>query len=76
MWVRAEAHFRMRIAGISALLTVALVGLAADGIQAPYASVRPVLDALADRLPIQLKDVDEPKWIAWAGRGDKAIRGR
>jgi len=76
MWVRAEAHFRMRIAGISALLTVALVGLAADGIQAPYASVRPVLDALADRLPIQLKDVDELKWIAWAGREDKAIRGR
>jgi SAM-dependent methyltransferase len=43
---------------------------------APYASVKPILAAQHDRLPADLKNTDESKWLAWSRREDKAIRSR
>jgi len=58
------------------LLTLALGAVAADRMMAPYASVKPLLDALASELPPELKDADGPKWTDWAQREDNAIRAR
>jgi SAM-dependent methyltransferase len=65
----------MRIA-LATLLTLALGALAADRMVAPYAIVKPVLEALASELPPELKEPDEPKWSDWAQREDNAIRAR
>jgi SAM-dependent methyltransferase len=42
----------------------------------PFATVRPVLEGLANELPAELHEPDESKWNAWAQREDGAIRGR
>ena len=65
----------MRLA-LATLLTVPLSVLATDRPLALYASVKPVLQALAGELPPELKDADEPKWSAWAERENHAIRAR
>ena len=70
-----QVRFPMRIA-LGVLLTLPLGALAADRIVAPFASVQPVLEALASELPAELKDADEAKWRAWAQREDIAIRAR
>src|SRR5258708_27545294 len=66
----------MRIASIVVLLT--FVGNAHTAAQtlAPYAIVRPVLEAFADELPAELKNPNEAKWAAWARSEDKAVRAR
>jgi hypothetical protein len=38
--------------------------------------VKPVLDALADQLPPQLREPNEAKWKDWAEREDDAVRAR
>lgn len=43
---------------------------------ASFATVRPVLQALSDKLPEQLQNPDESKWNTWAQREDAAIRSR
>ena len=42
----------------------------------PFATVRPVLEDLADDLPAELHEPNESKWKAWAERKDAAIRAR
>jgi hypothetical protein len=55
---------------------VALSVLAADRTFTSYASVKPVLDASSDLLPVELRNPNEAKWSAWSQRQDKAIRAR
>ena len=42
----------------------------------PFATVQPVLEALANDLPLELRQPNESKWNAWAQREDGAIRAR
>jgi SAM-dependent methyltransferase len=42
----------------------------------PWASVTPILNAQRDRLPAELRNADESRWISWSQREDKAIRAR
>ena len=42
----------------------------------PFATVRPVLERLANELPVELHEPNESKWNAWAQREDAAIRAR
>jgi len=42
----------------------------------PFATVRPVLEGLANELPADLHEPNESKWNAWAEREDAAIRAR
>src|SRR5438034_8483085 len=41
-----------------------------------FPTVKPVLEALGDKLPPQLREPNEAKWKAWAQREDDAVRGR
>ncbi|HTC89264.1 MAG TPA: hypothetical protein VK686_13245 [Bryobacteraceae bacterium] len=41
-----------------------------------FASVKPILDAEQGRLPVELKNADQTKWLAWARKRDKSIRER
>ncbi len=66
----------MRVSPIPVILGVALSGFAADRAFSSYASVKPVLDAQHERLPAELKNADEAKWIVWSRQQDKAIRAR
>jgi len=66
----------MRLYSIPVMLGVALSVFAADRAFSSYASVKPVLDAQRDRLPAELRNADEAKWIAWSRQQDKAIRAR
>ena len=50
--------------------------LAADRSFPSYASVNPILDRQRDRLPADLRNADESKWLAWVRRRDQAIRAR
>jgi SAM-dependent methyltransferase len=43
---------------------------------APYTSVKPVLEALGERLPSDPKNGGEAKWNAWSRQRDRAIRAR
>ncbi|MGA2882210.1 MAG: hypothetical protein ABSG13_24930 [Bryobacteraceae bacterium] len=63
----------LRGLGISAILATAL---AASRAFAPYASVKPILDEQRDRLPAELRNADDAKWLAWARQQDKTIRAR
>lgn len=42
----------------------------------PFETVRPVLQALTDKLPEDLQDPNESRWNRWAQRQDAAIRSR
>src|SRR5437762_2713888 len=41
-----------------------------------FATVKPVLEALADKLPPQLREPNEAKWKTWAQHEDDVVRGR
>src|SRR6266567_537198 len=69
-------NIRMRIASIVVLLTFVWNAHTAGQTLAPYAVVKPVLEALADELPAELKNPNEGKWAAWARGEDKAVRAR
>jgi len=58
------------------LFVIALGVLGADRVFTSFASVKPVLDAQRDRLPLELKNANETKWNAWSRQQDKAIRAR
>lgn len=49
---------------------------AADGSFAPYAAIRPILQAQPNGLPAVLRNAGEAQWLAWARQEDKAIRAR
>ena len=42
----------------------------------PYDSAKPILAVQQDRLPAELRKVDETRWLAWARRQDSSIRAR
>ena len=48
----------------------------ATGVYATYADVRPILTALADVLPADLKAGSESAWTTWAVKHDKEVRAR
>jgi hypothetical protein len=50
--------------------------LAAGRAFTPYTSVQAILKQQGDRLPAELKNADEARWLAWTRRQDKAIRAR
>jgi hypothetical protein len=63
--------------GLLACLCLLSLNLFAAGRAFPsYPSVKPILDAQRGRLPVELQNPDEAKWLAWSGREDKAIRAR
>jgi hypothetical protein len=66
----------MRFSFLPATFLVALSLLAATRTFTPWASVKPILDSRPDSLPSGLKNADEPGWISWSQREDKAIRAR
>jgi SAM-dependent methyltransferase len=68
--------FKMRLASIPLVFGFTLNLLAAGRAPIPWASVKPILDAERDRLPAELGNADESRWIAWSQREDKAIRAR
>src|SRR6266516_3811197 len=41
-----------------------------------FATVKPVLEALGDKLPPQLREPNEAKWKTWAQHEDDVVRGR
>ena len=41
-----------------------------------FAAVKPVLEALGDKLPPQLREPNEAKWKTWAQHEDDVVRGR
>src|ERR1700730_11672973 len=41
-----------------------------------FVTVRPVLEALANELPPQLKEPNEGKWKTWAQHEDDVVRAR
>ena len=63
-------------------MLIALVAIAgsmpavATGVYATYAEVRPILSALAEVLPPELKAASEASWTRWAATRDKDIRAR
>ena len=61
--------------GLISFLILA-IAFAASRAFTPYASVKPILDAEQDRLPVELQNADQPKWLAWTRQQDKAIRER
>ena len=61
--------------GLISFLILA-IAFAASRAFTPYASVKPILDAEQDRLPAELQNADQPKWLAWTRQQDKAIRER
>ena len=65
----------LRISGAVVVLC-AFGALAAERTFTSYATVKPVLQAAAGRLPAELRNADEGKWLAWARRRDKTIRAR
>ncbi|HEY1754140.1 MAG TPA: hypothetical protein VGG72_02000 [Bryobacteraceae bacterium] len=65
-----------RVAGIAISFGSALGAFAAAQAFPAYASVKVVLDGLSDRIPAELKNADEAKWIAWSRQQDQAIRAR
>jgi SAM-dependent methyltransferase len=66
----------MRIASIVVLLTFVGNGHTVGQTLAPFAAVKPVLDAFGDKLPGELKNPTPAKWTAWARSEDKAVRAR
>jgi SAM-dependent methyltransferase len=60
----------------SVILSTTLGLLAAGRAFTPYASVKPILDADRDRLPVELRNADEPRWLAWSLGQDTSIRAR
>ncbi len=58
------------------LFCIALALPAADVSFAPYAAIRPILQAQPNGLPAALRNADEAHWLAWARQEDKAIRAR
>jgi hypothetical protein len=58
------------------VLPIALGLLAAGRTFTPYASVKPILDAQPERLPAELRDADQARWLAWTRRQDLSIRAR
>src|ERR1700733_5450725 len=49
---------------------------AAERFLAPFDDVRPVLEAMRDRLPAALSNLDQASWNAWSRRQDTEIRAR
>src|SRR6058998_4110301 len=41
-----------------------------------FPTVKPVLEALGDKLPPQLREANEAKWKTWAQHEDDVVRGR
>jgi hypothetical protein len=66
----------MRLASIPVIFAAAVSLLAADRAFTSYPNVKPILDDQRDRLPAELRNVDEVKWTAWSRRQDQAIRAR
>jgi hypothetical protein len=57
-------------------LCAAVSVLAAERTFSPYVTAKAILEAQLDRLPVELGNADEAKWLAWARRRDKSIRAR
>jgi hypothetical protein len=66
----------MRLSCVVLVGMLALAAPAAERVFAPYTSVKPVLEALGERLPADLKNAGEAKWNAWSRQQDRAIRSR
>jgi SAM-dependent methyltransferase len=64
----------MRFAALTAICLAALKAQAAQ--PAPFAEVRPVLEAMDELLPPQLRPLSEPAWDSWIRRHDEEIRAR
>jgi hypothetical protein len=58
------------------VFSITLGLLAASRSFTPYAGVKPILDAQRERLPAELRDADQAKWLAYARRQDLSIRAR
>jgi SAM-dependent methyltransferase len=59
------------------LFFITALSLLAAGRSFPsYTSVKPILDEQRERLPAELRNANEAKWLAWSRRQDKAIRAR
>jgi len=71
------AHLSLRPALIALIFALVAVSVGAiDRTFSSYASVKPVLSALRDQAPAELKNPDEARWIAWSRKQDLAIRAR
>jgi hypothetical protein len=67
----------MRLFYISLILFAAVASLfAADPALTSYVSIKPILKERGNRLPAELRNVDEAQWTAWSRRQDQAIRAR
>ena len=62
VWLLAECRDKQTHAGNRSII--------------PLATVKPVMEALANKLPPELKEANEAKWKAWAERKDDAVRAR
>jgi SAM-dependent methyltransferase len=62
VWLLAECRDKQRHAGNRSIT--------------PLATVKPVMEALANKLPPELKEANEAKWKAWAEREDDTVRAR
>jgi hypothetical protein len=62
--------------GAAAITVAAVSPSVATGVYATYADVQPILSALADVLPRELKSAAETSWSTWATTHDNEVRGR
>jgi SAM-dependent methyltransferase len=62
VWLVAHFRAKQRNAGRQSVLS--------------FATVKPVLDALVNELPPELKEANEDKWKAWAQHEDDIVRAR
>ncbi len=57
-------------------LVTGLGALAASRAFSSYAEVKPILEGQRQQLPVELRNADSAKWLAWARRRDYSIRAR
>ena len=73
---RGLRHHTMKKPVIAGICFAIFVVAAAERVLAPFADVRPILEALRDQLPPALSNFSEASWTSWSRQQDIAIRAR
>ena len=66
----------MRILAIAGTCLAIVAATAAERVLAPFADVKPVLEAMQGQLPPALSNSDEASWNSWSRQQDTEIRAR
>ncbi len=68
------------VLALAAFVFLSRTGTAPRRTYVPYSDARPILESLSDRVPAELRSLGGPdaaaRWLDWARRRDREIRGR